>query len=196
MSEVTPKQLTAAMREMCEQMQATLNMYEILDKERKPGEPPFSLSDSLPDSVREVLQYVAESDCATSLSTPPHYGCECVCCEAARLLEKYWPEEASPLDRDRVVELLDVIDDARQLYLPEELTAAGFPERLVRNVTRKYGESQVAVVGLAMIEELAEESGVNRNALPTYMGWQRTMRSIKAAIRRQWKLPAVAGEGD
>lgn len=102
---------------------------------------------------------------------------------------------ANGLGTEIVAALLDLIEDARQFYVPEELIRAGFPKGLIAKAKGEV-RGQPAALGLSVIEVLAEEVGVDFGKVPTFTGWQRSMRALKAAIRRQLNLPAVQGEED
>ncbi|MHB8955442.1 MAG: hypothetical protein ACYC4U_20890 [Pirellulaceae bacterium] len=144
------------------------------------------------ESLRDILVYVAGSDCAEG-SNPPK-GCDCVCCGAGRLLCKLWPAKFK-LTPGVVREILDFVDDARMVYRPESVVEElGLPEGAVRGLTKTWGDMR-GVIGLELIQWLADEIGVDPEG-PRCVGWQRMMRGLKREIRHKVGLPADPRESD
>ncbi len=130
-------------------------------------------------TLKEIIDYVAESDCADG-DRPPVSGCDCVCCKAELLRRKLWPMRPTVL-ADVLAKVLEVVDDARCLYSPGSLVRLGLPTELVDRISRPYDSRDLAVrifdengdsidgvnavLGLELIEALAEELGIDRKEI-------------------------------
>ncbi len=73
---------------MLEQLKDLMRTYEALDRERKPGEPQFTL----PAEMRQIITYVAQSGCGNDRDPAGSTDFDCVVCMAERLRRKLWPE--------------------------------------------------------------------------------------------------------